>query len=114
MAKVYQLKRPKTNVQIIQQSVLLKFKYFMRFLRAHGSDVYTEVRPCVCVCVCGGREGGKGETAAPANHHSLIGRFPGSKTARHGGQQRRPLVGRMGLFSCSSGGRLLGWEGARG
>ncbi|KAG2482867.1 hypothetical protein HYH03_018212 [Edaphochlamys debaryana] len=42
--KVYQLKRPKTNVQIIQQSVLLKAKYFMRFLRMHGPDVYTEIR----------------------------------------------------------------------
>ncbi|GLC44043.1 hypothetical protein PLESTB_000222700 [Pleodorina starrii] len=44
MGKVYQLKRPKTNVQIIQQSVLLKYKYFMRFLRVHGPDVYTEIR----------------------------------------------------------------------
>ncbi|GIL58131.1 hypothetical protein Vafri_12985 [Volvox africanus] len=44
MNKVYQLKRPKTNVQIIQQSVLLKYKYFMRFLRVHGPDVYTEIR----------------------------------------------------------------------
>ncbi|KAG2445494.1 hypothetical protein HXX76_000110 [Chlamydomonas incerta] len=44
LGKVYQLKRPKTNVQIIQQSVLLKYKYFMRFLRAHGPDVYMEIR----------------------------------------------------------------------
>ncbi|KXZ50200.1 hypothetical protein GPECTOR_17g837 [Gonium pectorale] len=44
LAKVYALKRPKTNVQIIQQSVLLKYKYFMRFLRLHGADVYMEIR----------------------------------------------------------------------
>lgn len=44
LAKVYTLKRPKTNVQIIQQSVLLKYKYYMRFLRLHGTDVYMEVR----------------------------------------------------------------------
>ena len=44
LQKVYMLKRPKTNVQIIQQSALLKYKYFVRFLRQHGPDVYAEVR----------------------------------------------------------------------
>lgn len=37
------LKRPKTNVQIIQQSSLLKNKFFVRFLRQHGQDIYQEV-----------------------------------------------------------------------
>lgn len=44
MSKVLQLKRPKSNVQIVQQSVLLKHTQFMRFLKQHGHDVYTEVR----------------------------------------------------------------------
>lgn len=44
LSKVLQLKRPKTNIQIIQSSVLLKHTQFMRFLRLHGQDVYTEVR----------------------------------------------------------------------
>ncbi|MEW5309332.1 MAG: hypothetical protein WDW38_001227 [Sanguina aurantia] len=44
LQKVYQLKRPKTNVQIIQTSVLLKFRHFCRFLRQHGPDMYEEVR----------------------------------------------------------------------
>jgi len=44
MQKLYMLKRPKTNVQIIQQNSLLKYKYFVRFLRLHGPDVYAELR----------------------------------------------------------------------
>lgn len=44
MSKLYQLKRPKTNIQIIQQNVLLKYKYFVRFLREHGKDIYDELR----------------------------------------------------------------------
>lgn len=44
LQKVYTLKRPKTNIQIIQQNVLLKYKYFVRFLREHGDDIYTEVQ----------------------------------------------------------------------
>ncbi|GFH22067.1 uncharacterized protein HaLaN_19474, partial [Haematococcus lacustris] len=44
LQKVYLLRRPKTNVQILQQSSLLKNKYFVRFLRQHGQDVYQEVR----------------------------------------------------------------------
>jgi hypothetical protein len=49
LQKVYMLKRPKTNVQIIQQSALLKYKYFVRFLRQHGADVYSEV--CAALCI---------------------------------------------------------------
>ena len=44
LQKVYQLRRPRTNIQIIQQNVLLRFKYFVTFLKEHGGDVYTEVR----------------------------------------------------------------------
>ena len=44
LQRVNLLKRPKTNLQIIQQSSLLKYKYFIQFLRQHGSDLYIEVR----------------------------------------------------------------------
>lgn len=30
--------------QILQQNVLLKFKYFVKFLQQHGSEVFPEVR----------------------------------------------------------------------
>eukprot|EP00877_Chromochloris_zofingiensis_P003974 jgi/Chrzof1/13578/Cz08g03010.t1 len=42
--KLYQLKKPKTNISIIQQNVLLKYKYFVRFLKEHGEDIYQELR----------------------------------------------------------------------
>lgn len=41
--KLNSLRKPKTNISIIQQNVLLKYKYFVRFLEAHGPDVYQEV-----------------------------------------------------------------------
>ena len=44
LQRVYMLKRPKTNVQIVQQSSLLKYKYFLKFLKQHGPDVYAEIR----------------------------------------------------------------------
>jgi hypothetical protein len=44
LARLYQLRKPKTNISIIQQNVLLKYKYFVRFVREHGEDVYQEVR----------------------------------------------------------------------
>lgn len=44
LQKIYQLRRPRTNIQIIQQNVLLRFKYFVTFLKEHGGDVYAEVR----------------------------------------------------------------------
>lgn len=43
LSKFAQLRRPKTNIQILQQSVLLKFKYFGTFLRKYGPEVYDEV-----------------------------------------------------------------------
>ncbi|KAL5843153.1 hypothetical protein ACOSQ4_009111 [Xanthoceras sorbifolium] len=42
--KLYALRKPKTNIQILQQSVLLKYKYIVSFLKEHGRDVYNEVR----------------------------------------------------------------------
>jgi hypothetical protein len=58
LSKLYQLRKPKTNISIIQQNVLLKYKYFVRFLAEHGPDVYQEVSRCrrnctkrVCRCI---------------------------------------------------------------
>lgn len=45
LSKLYQLRKPKTNISIIQQNVLLKHKYFVRFMREHAPDLYQEVRP---------------------------------------------------------------------
>ncbi|KAI5641845.1 hypothetical protein M9H77_00069 [Catharanthus roseus] len=42
--KLYALRKPKTNIQILQQSVLLKYKYVISFLKEHGKEVYLEVR----------------------------------------------------------------------
>ncbi|MCL7047717.1 hypothetical protein MKW94_025560 [Papaver nudicaule] len=42
--KLHALRKPKTNIQILQQSVLLKYKYVIVFLKEHGKEVYTEVR----------------------------------------------------------------------
>eukprot|EP00850_Spirogloea_muscicola_P000419 SM000002S05499 [mRNA] locus=s2:102884:106791:+ [translate_table: standard] len=44
MQKVYALRKPKTNVQILQQSVLLKYKYVATFLQEHEKDVFADVR----------------------------------------------------------------------
>ena len=32
------------GMQILQQSVFLKFKYFVKFLQQHGQEVFAEVR----------------------------------------------------------------------
>ncbi|EEF42794.1 Vacuolar protein sorting protein, putative [Ricinus communis] len=42
--KLYALRKPKTNIQILQQSVLLKYKYVISFLKEHGKEIYIEVR----------------------------------------------------------------------
>ncbi|GAA0149529.1 membrane traffic protein [Lithospermum erythrorhizon] len=42
--KLFALRKPKTNIQILQQSVLLKYKYIISFLKEHGKEVYNEVR----------------------------------------------------------------------
>lgn len=43
LLKVAQLRKPKTNIQILQQSVMLKYKYLPAFLREHGKEVYPEL-----------------------------------------------------------------------
>lgn len=43
MQRMWALRKPKTNIQILQQNVLLKYKYLAEFLRAHGKDLYSEV-----------------------------------------------------------------------
>ncbi|PKA65339.1 hypothetical protein AXF42_Ash005672 [Apostasia shenzhenica] len=42
--KLYALRKPKTNIQILQQNVLLKYKYVIIFLKENGKEIYTEVR----------------------------------------------------------------------
>lgn len=42
--KLYALRKPKTNIQILQQNVLLKYKYVVTFLKEHGKEVYNEIR----------------------------------------------------------------------
>lgn len=42
--KLQALRKPKTNIQILQQSVLLKYKYVISFLKEHSKEVYGEVR----------------------------------------------------------------------
>mmetsp|Transcript_8066 Transcript_8066/g.15255 ORF Transcript_8066/g.15255 Transcript_8066/m.15255 type:complete len:644 (-) Transcript_8066:844-2775(-) len=44
LAKFNLLQKPRTNFQILQQSVLLKYKTFMSFLADHGQEVFPEVR----------------------------------------------------------------------
>ena len=41
---IYNLKRPNTNVQILQQSKLLKYKYLYRFLYKYGREYALEAR----------------------------------------------------------------------
>lgn len=40
---ILSLKRPNTNVQMVQQNTLLKFQYFMTFLSSHAPDYHAEV-----------------------------------------------------------------------
>ncbi|KAH6778696.1 Vps52 / Sac2 family [Perilla frutescens var. hirtella] len=42
--KLNALRRPKTNVQILQQSILLKYKYVILFLKEHNTEVYRDIR----------------------------------------------------------------------
>lgn len=53
IATMEALKKPRTNIQIIQQSVLLKFKELTRFLRSHGQGIYLEVSNYYCELMCG-------------------------------------------------------------
>lgn len=44
MSRIFALRKPKTNIQILQQNVLLKQKHLVGFLRQHGQEVFGEVR----------------------------------------------------------------------
>lgn len=46
LQRFYAFRRPKTNIQILQQNVLVKYRYMLQFLRKHGQEVFTEVRAC--------------------------------------------------------------------
>jgi len=46
MQRFYAFRKPKTNIQILQQNVLLKYRYLASFLRKQGQEVFTEVRTC--------------------------------------------------------------------
>lgn len=43
--RIYNLRKPKTNIQILQQNVLLKHKHLTAFLRRFAPEVATEVPP---------------------------------------------------------------------
>lgn len=43
MEKVNLLKKPKTNIQIMQKNVLLKYKIFTQFLKDHYLEIYIEL-----------------------------------------------------------------------
>ncbi|KAL0801531.1 hypothetical protein Bca101_056707 [Brassica carinata] len=40
--KLIALRKPKTNIQILQQSVILKYKYIISFLKEHGKEVFLD------------------------------------------------------------------------
>ena len=42
--RIYNLRKPKTNIQILQQNVLLKHRHLMQFMRRHGRETAAEVR----------------------------------------------------------------------
>ena len=43
ISKLNNLRKPKTNFQIYQESVLLKFKPMITFLREHSHETYIEM-----------------------------------------------------------------------
>jgi hypothetical protein len=43
ISKMNNLRKPKSNFQIYQESVLLKFKPMVQFLREHNMDTYIEI-----------------------------------------------------------------------
>ena len=46
MARFYSLRKPKTNVQILQQNSIMPYKYLVTFLANHAPAILTEVRAC--------------------------------------------------------------------
>lgn len=43
LQKIYQLSKPKTNIQILQETTFLRYKYFYRFLATYAVDVANEI-----------------------------------------------------------------------
>eukprot|EP00357_Protocruzia_adherens_P021869 CAMPEP_0114993284 /NCGR_PEP_ID=MMETSP0216-20121206/12440_1 /TAXON_ID=223996 /ORGANISM="Protocruzia adherens, Strain Boccale" /LENGTH=685 /DNA_ID=CAMNT_0002356901 /DNA_START=49 /DNA_END=2106 /DNA_ORIENTATION=+ len=43
MSKLQELRKPKTNLQILQQNVLTKFSSLMKFLKDNSTDIYFEI-----------------------------------------------------------------------
>ena len=50
--RIYNLRKPKTNIQILQQNVLLKHKHLASFLRRHAREVHMEVSARTCTRSC--------------------------------------------------------------
>ncbi|KAH7669223.1 Vps52 protein [Dioscorea alata] len=44
VAKIHALRKSKTSIQILQQSILLKYKCLIIFLKEHGREIYNEVK----------------------------------------------------------------------
>ncbi len=44
MGQVYSLRKPKTNIQILQHNVLIKYSYFNKFLFLHAPVYAIEIR----------------------------------------------------------------------
>jgi len=42
--RIYALRKPKTNIQILQQNVLLRYKFLVAFTHRHGRDIFNEIR----------------------------------------------------------------------
>jgi len=53
IASMEALKKPRTNTQIIQQNVLLKFKDLNKFLMNHAQGIFIEVSNYYCDLMCG-------------------------------------------------------------
>jgi len=99
MARIYSLRKPKTNIQILQQNMLLRFRYLVSFLRAHGPEVFSEVRAAYV------------DTLARvlsshfrAYQHTLESlREPGPGPSEMVGAPDTPSAGMLSLFGKSTG-----------
>jgi hypothetical protein len=53
IATMEALKKPRTNICIIQQNTLLKYKELPRFLKSHGQAIFLELSNYYCELMCG-------------------------------------------------------------
>ena len=44
LCRIFALRKPKTNIQILQQNVMLKHKLLVAFMKKQGREVFSEVR----------------------------------------------------------------------